>query len=304
MNTKFLKSFLPLFLFFTMIVTAQTLNDPAKSLPDSIDGWKKLSKDRTFNDKNLYDYIDGAAELYISFGFSKVFNRIYSAGEEKEIFVDIFYMNTPPDAFGAFSFSSGKIGNDFGMQSQIAKGAIVFWKNNFYVSITSSPATDESEKLCLKLAKLIDESIKEKGTFPEIVKYLPTEALDKESIRYFRHCVWLNSHTFISNENILNITQNTHAVFAKYGDKEKSILLIVKYPTVKEAGNAKEKFIAGYNPALKQRQILKMKNGKYCGVKLVNNFFIGVFEGAKENVVKNLIDLAKTSINKLTKKNN
>jgi hypothetical protein len=302
MKPKFCKTALLTFFFFLInIISAQIENNPSKALPDSIDGWKKISDDRIFNDKNLYDYIDGGAELYISFGFSKVFNRIYSDGKGKEIFVDIFYMNSPADAFGAFSFSSGKFGNDFGMQSQKAKGAIIFWKNNFYISITCSPATEESDKTIARLAKLLDESVKEKGTFPDIIKYLPAEFLDKESIRYFRHYVWLNSLTFISNEDILNINQSTNAVLASYGNRGKQILLIVKYISNKDAEEAKDKFNAGYNPKLKKKQIVKMNDGKYCGAETVGNFFIGVFEGKKENAVRNLINLAKTTIYKLSK---
>ena len=145
MKKNFILLCLPVFLSISSISFSQTNKEPYSALPDSIDGWKRLGEDRFFNDKNLYDYIDGAAELYISFGFSKVFNRIYSAGEGKEVLVDIFYMNKSSDAFGAFSFSVGKTGDDYGVQSQVSPGAIVFWKNNFLVSIVENPASAEAK---------------------------------------------------------------------------------------------------------------------------------------------------------------
>ena len=286
--------------FLTFLLSAQTISDPATALPDSINGWRKLGEDRTFNDQNLYDYIDGAAELYISFGFTKVFNRIYSAGEGKEIIVDMFYMNTPQDAFGAFSFSVGKIGNDFGVQSQTASGAIVFWKNNFVVSIVENPASEEAKKTSLTIAKLIDESIPEKGPFPEVLRYLPPENLDLHSIRYFRHYVWFNTYTYISGENILNINQNTHGVLAKYGDKEKLILMIVKYPDEQEALAALEKFNKAYYKTLKPKPVVKSKAGKYSGSKVVKNFFVGVFGGRTERDLKDLISRTHKSISDLT----
>ncbi|MDP2036361.1 MAG: hypothetical protein Q8L04_03195, partial [Ignavibacteria bacterium] len=282
-------------LFFVQTI-AQTVNNPAKALPDSINGWKKLGEDRVFNEQNLYDYIDGAAELYISFGFTKVFNRIYSAGEGKEIIVDIFYMNTPQDAFGAFSFSVGKIGNDFGTQSQTAHGAIVFWKNNFVVSIVENPASEEAKKTSLTIAKLIDESIPEKGSFPEVLKYLPQENLDAQSVRYFRHYVWFNTYAYISGENILNINQNTHGVLAKYGDKEKLILIIVKYPDEQKALAALEKFNKAFYKTLNPKPIVKSKEGKFSGSRVVKNFFVGVFGGRAERNVRALITRAHKSI--------
>ncbi|KAF0162333.1 MAG: hypothetical protein FD188_287 [Ignavibacteria bacterium] len=300
MNRKIFSLILLSAQFFTFQFSAQTISDPSTALPDSINGWKKLGEDRLFNDQNLYDYIDGAAELYISFGFTKVFNRIYSAGEGKEIIVDIFYMNTPQDAFGAFSFSVGKMGNDFGTQSQTAHGAILFWKNNFVVSIVENPASEEAKKTSLTIAKLIDESIPEKGSFPEVLKYLPQENLDAQSIRYFRHYIWFNTYTYISGENILNINQNTHGVLAKYGGKEKLILMIIKYPDEQEALAALEKFNKAYYKTLKPKPVVKSKESKFSGSRVVKNFFIGVFGGRAARDVKALITRAHKSISDLT----
>ena len=165
------------FIFLTM--NSHAKNDPYVSLPDSIDGWTKLSDDRIFNEENLYDYIDGGAELYLSFGFSKVFNRIYSNTSGQEILVDIFYMNNSQDAFGVFSFTVGEVSTDYGQQSQIAPGAIVFWKDKYYVSLFSNPETEESTRLMKKLAQLIDDSIIEEGKLPAILDYLPKTNLDK-----------------------------------------------------------------------------------------------------------------------------
>ena len=294
-----------LFSFFNLAITmnAQEADDPAKALPENIDGWK-ISMDRTFNNETLYNYIDGGAELFLSFGFSKVFNRIYSRDDQPDLMVDIFYMNTSYDAFGVFSFSSGKIENNFGQQSQESGGTIIFWKNNFYVSIISNTETEESKKTVAKIARLLEESIKTTGPLPEIIEYLPTKSLDKESIRYFRHYVWLNSHYFVSNENILNVNQNTQAVLSLYNkEKNKPVLLVIKYPTDKDAFEAKEKFIKNYNPKLENESMLKDSKNKWTGIELVKNFFVAVFNGSvKENVNKLLSStkeiIIKKSINK------
>jgi len=296
-NTSDFILFISIFLLLPCltVLNSQTKTDPAQSLPQILDGWK-VSTERTFNDSTLYDYIDGGAELFLSFGFSKVYNRIYTQPDQPDILVDIFYMNSSYDAFGVFSFSVGQIGNDFGVQSQVANGAIVFWKDNYYVSITCYPETEESEKAATELARLIDKLIPEKGKLPAILDYLPAQSLDKESIRYFRHYIWLNSHLFISNENILNINQNTDAVLAKYGENDKSVLLIIKYPNGSDAAAAKESFIKNFNPELMNNPMAKMKNGKQCGVELVKNFIIAVFNSVDEHGIKNLINQTKERI--------
>lgn len=297
----FFRRFLILSSLFLLSINAcffaQTNSDPAKVLPESIDGWKTLTADRTFNEETLYDYIDGGAELFRSFGFSKVFNRIYSKDNGNEIIVDIFYMNTSYNAFGVFSHSVGKIGTDYGQQSQLSNGAILFWKNNFYISILCNPATEESKPVITKIAALLDKSILSKGDFPEVLKYLPLESLINESIRYFRHYIWLNTYCSISTENILNINQKTHGVLAQYGGKEnRSVLLLIEYPSNAVADSAKKKFVKNYNSNLANEPILQTEKNKWTGIELVNNFFVGIFNAGKKETVIKLLDSTKKSI--------
>lgn len=276
---------------------AQSKFYPASVLPVSADGWKARASDRTFDGENLYDYIDGAAELFLSYGFSKVFNRTYSDENQREIIVDIFYMNSSRDAYGVFSHSVGKAGNDFGRQSQVTNSSTIFWKDHFYISIMCNPSSDESKSVMLKLAGLLDKSIRQSGPLPEIINYLPTDSLDKESIRYFRHYVWLNSHYTISNKNILNIDQKTECVIAKYGGgQSKTVLLIIKYPTDEDAEAAREKFIENYDPALRTVSTLKKNDGKWMGFELINNFFVGVFNADQKESVSRLIELTEGTI--------
>lgn len=289
--------FIVIFLFsFLRNINSQPNSNPALILPHTIGGWE-ASTERTFNDSTLYDYIDGNAELFLSFGFTKVYNRIYSRANQPDILVDIFYMNSSYDAFGVFSFSVGKTGNDFGVNSQIANGAIVFWKDKYYVSIACYPETEESKIAIREIAKLIDDSILPKGELPGILNCLPSTSLNDESIRYFRHYIWLNSHIFISNENILNIDQTTEAVIAKYGENDKSILLIIKYPDSTNTLIAKEKFIKNYNPGLLNSPIIKNQAGKWCGIESTINFFIGIFNGIDKESTINLINQTKEKIN-------
>lgn len=38
-------------------------------LPEEVNGWKLNKKEQSFTPINLFSYIDGAAELYLSYGF-------------------------------------------------------------------------------------------------------------------------------------------------------------------------------------------------------------------------------------------
>jgi hypothetical protein len=291
---------LTLLFFFSMLnldigITAQS--DPAKSLPETINGWKASGPDRFFNDSTLYDYIDGGAELFISYGFTKVFNRNYSKPEQPKIIVDIFYMNSSSDAFGVFMQSTGRIENDFGQQSQQTNGSIIFWKNNFYISIMCTPETEESKAAITILAKEIDKSIIGIGSLPPIINLLPEQNLDKKSIRYFKHYIWLNSHTFISNDNILNINSKVYCIQAKYNKNNSNpILLIIEYPTMDEAVLAKDNFIQSFNAKLLKSRIVKTEKHKWIGLESFKNYIWAVFNCNDKTAAQNLLDSATKKI--------
>ncbi len=281
---------------FSFLLYAQTSKDLSAVLPKEIDGWIKLNDDREFNSENLYGYIDGAAELYLSFGFSKVFNRIYNKGND-EIFLDIFYMNTPVDAYGVFTFSSGEVGNHYGQQSQVTSESILFWKNNYYISLTCTRATEQSQKAIAHLAKLLDDSINEIGELPQIITYLPTVNLNRESPRYFRHYIWLNSLSFISNENLLNINQSTECLLANYTGEDKSTILLIKYSNRLEAETAQKKFLSKINFKLGNKNIGRLNSGKWIGYKLINNFFVYVFDALSKPVINKQLNSIENLIN-------
>jgi len=224
-------------------------SDLSALLPSTVDGWQSAPDDRFYDPGNLYDYIDGGAELFLSFGFRELISRTYVLHGQPEIVVDIFDMGSSRDAFGVFSHSREVIDSSFGQGSQYTGGLLLFWKNNYYVSILASPETGESKKSVSKLAEHIDSAISGEGPLPEILSLLPRESLVRESIRYFHHYIWLNSHYFIATDNILHIDEKTEAVLARYGENDtRHILLLVQYATPEDARKAHRDFIDNYLP--------------------------------------------------------
>src|SRR3989304_4594407 len=78
-----------------------------KLLPDDLNGWQALTQtgpDKTYDRTTLYDYIDGAAEPYLTFQFRQVVARRYEKEGQPSIVVDLFDMGSSKDAYGLFSF--------------------------------------------------------------------------------------------------------------------------------------------------------------------------------------------------------
>ncbi len=269
----------------------QMKSDITVLLPDTIEDWKVSAKDQMYSRENLYKYIDGGAELYISYGFKKVINRTYSKPGQPDIVVDLFDMGTSQNAFGVFSHSRETIDNTFGQGSQYTQGQLLFWKNHFFVSILASPETVESKKAVFNIARKIEAAIKGKGPLPEILTFLPQQSLVRGSIRYFHHYIWLNSYLFVADRNILHINDKTDVLLAKYGEQKKRyILLLVKYKKNKDAETAYNDFIKYYLPGLSGESVVQIKDGTWTACQLAEKLLIIVFNAPIKDKAIHLIE--------------
>ncbi len=117
--------------------------DIMKVVPRQVGGWDRKAPTR-YTPDNLYEYINGGAELYISYGFKEASSFVFEKDGEPEIVLDIFDMGSPENASGVFTHSAGNPGDDYGQGSEVSAAVIVFWQGRRYVSILAWPQTEES----------------------------------------------------------------------------------------------------------------------------------------------------------------
>jgi len=299
-----------IFLSWRTVMTIESDLGLTVLLPVSVDGWQK-TEDQFYDRGNLYEYINGGAELYLSYGFQGVLNRTYSWAGQPSIVVDLFDMKESANAFGVFCHTREVMDNTFGQGSQYYPGLLTFWKDRYYVSILSSPETPESKEAVQRLARKIEKAIKQSGSLPDILNYLPRKNLKEESIRYFTHSAWLNSYFFIADENIFQISEEAPAVLARYPGQ--GTLLLVQYPEssqAQEAYNAFEKYFtspntsrgtvrdvpvshpAGEAPVVRSLvgiKIIKLEDDSWAGARLYERQFTAVFQGHSEEEVAALM---------------
>jgi hypothetical protein len=226
--------------------SASRVQELARGLPEAIDDWKKSSDLAVYNSDNLYTYINGGAELYISFRFINLVSQSYGNEEGEEIQIDIFDMGSSQNAYGIFSHSRETVDDFLGadIESEYSGGLLTFWKGRYYVSILAYPETDSKKLVVQKLGRRIGEQIQGPSIKPQLVNRLPEESLQPHSIKYFSHHTWLNTYHYFSNENLLNIDHTTEVVMATYqvdGPKP-AVLILLQYPHEAAASNAQIAF--------------------------------------------------------------
>lgn len=226
-------------ILFCGVVLEAAVKHFLEKLPEAWGDWRRAPQAEVYSPDNLYRYINGGAELYLSYGFQDLLSVRYEKAGQQPIKIDIMDMGRAMDAFGVFVHSCEAPGTEIGQGSEYDSGLLTFWKDRYYVSALAFPVNEEKEKMVLELGRIIALSIPAEGALPPLLKLLPEEKRIRDSIRFFHHYIWLNSHFYVSGEDILDMRDDVDAVMAAYGDKTaKYYLLVVSYPGPERARGA------------------------------------------------------------------
>ncbi|MGD0624456.1 MAG: DUF6599 family protein [Thermodesulfobacteriota bacterium] len=269
------------------------------NLPSEAAGWKWDQKDLNYNRRSIFDYIDGAGELYLAYNFRGVRVRRYEKPGQRPIIAELFDMGSSEDAYGIFSFERQDEDVGIGQGSELGGGLLRFWKGKFFVSVYAEGEGPEVESAILTLGREVAESIKMSGPAPKLISVLPDgkAGLVEKSIRYLHSHVLLNQRFFVANENILKLNQKTEAVLAQYlRDQKKVHLLLIRYPAEKEAEAALVSFKKAYMPEASEKYFLQTEDKKWTGAKRQKEVILIVFGASKEKEAEEIIDMAEKKI--------
>jgi hypothetical protein len=296
---KILTSFIIMVLTFTVGEALRGeekrgMNQEISKLSE-VAGWKWDGKETRYNSKTLFDYVDGAAELYLAYGFQDLAVRRFEKANQPALIVEVYEMASSEDAYGVFSFERQDQPIGIGQEAEFGGGLLRFWKGKYFVSVYADGEGVEAEAAILKLGKAAADSIPANGPEPELVGFVPgTElGLVGKSVRYLRSHILLNQRFFIAHQNILRLNRKTEAVLAQYlREKQKIQLLLVRYPSLKEAGDAYQSFMKAYLPDAAGKDRAKTEDQKWTIARQRREFVLIVFGALTEVDAETLLKAA------------
>ena len=262
------------------------------SLPSEAAGWKWDGKEIKYDSRTLFKYIDGAAEVYLAYGFQNLTVRRFVRSNQPSLMVELYEMASSEDAYGVFSFEHQDEAVGIGQGSEFGGGLLRFWKGKYFVSIYAEGEGAEVESAILKMGRAAANSISATGSEPKLVGFIPGKGLGlvDKSVRYLKSHVLLNQRFFIAHQNILNLNRKAEAVLAQYlQDKQKTQLLLIRYPNSKEAGDAYQSFTKAYLPDAGGKDCLKTEDRKWTFVWQRNEFVLIVFGAPTETDAETLL---------------
>jgi len=191
-------------------------------LPESneVDGWKRGEEIRFFDPDDLYEFINGAAENFLIYGFEKVVTADYdNTGHTSTIVVEIYQMEDPRNTFGIYASERNPDSTfkPIGAEGYVGGTALNFWAGNYYVKMTVFDESESLQREMEKLANVISRKIGNVGAaaLPEIALF-PTENMVQHSVRYLAQDVL--GQRYFSN--------GFEAVY-KSGDRESKLVIVL-----------------------------------------------------------------------------
>ena len=264
-------------------------------LPERIDTWTRSDSAVTYDRETIFDYINGAGEVYRSYAFSQVVVVVYSSPDGPDITVELFDMGTPADAYGVFSYAREQEESGIGGGYEQRGRVLCFWQDRYYVCVVSEERSADSGRVLSEVAKAISENLPPAADPPQLVALLPSEGLVASSERFFHLHQSLNYHYYLARENILNLSPETDAVLARYAPGS-TYLLLIRYPGDEEAAAAVSSFKQAYLTDAGEAQAVETENGKFVSYRNRDGFVVVVLDADSETAA---IGLLQTMVNTL-----
>jgi len=155
---------------------------------NEISGWQRSGASYGYAPDKLYNYIDGAADQFIAYGFIKMRGAEYvsSADRQESIIVDIYDMGSALSAFGMFTSKKDSTSATLGIGAESFGNdqLAVFYKGRFYVEIQSRILRAGNRAVPLNAARMVAAKIPAKNSRPELLQLFPSSGRVSGSENY------------------------------------------------------------------------------------------------------------------------
>jgi|GEM_PF-2442445 len=157
-----------------------SLSPPEWSLDEQVD---------VFSANNLYERINGRAELYLAYDVISMTTATFIKDDAWGDFleVSVFDMGNPVNAFGIFSIERfpGETPLRLGRLSYRSDANIYIWEGSYYIVVVSSGPQEEMGRKTLDLATKVTDVLPDSLEPVWGLSAFPRENLILDTIRYF-----------------------------------------------------------------------------------------------------------------------
>lgn len=217
-------------------------------------GYRIMKDYPVYKPENLWDFINGAADNYLAYGFKDLHVAEYKKGRDV-IKLEIYRHSDNTMSFGIYSSERSPSFNftDIGAQGYITGGSINFFRGDYYVKLRTYSKKEkvlkEEETLAWRVASLLPGDNK----MPSILSQFPSEGKKTNEEGYIHESVL--GHSFLGKafKAVYQTGSDEFAIFISDGNSEEEVKEIAyKYIATTgiaavDTGDSKIMITDGYN---------------------------------------------------------
>jgi len=157
-------------------------------------GWINESVE-SFSENNLYDFIDGGADLYFEYGFAQAVISDYLNKEGVKIRCEIYRMTTDSSAYGIFTLNTTPMGQSLNICTRCISydNYVELWKGNYFIRCVAGDSGKDNQDALIFFAGIICDKIQEEGNTPKLFGILKSEGWNVSNQKYVRGQIALNN---------------------------------------------------------------------------------------------------------------
>lgn len=176
-----------LFLLLSIAFSQEAARSPLQSLMPRVSGWTFSEPSQTYLPGTLFEYIDGAAEAYLSYDFKELVVAQYK--DEKSspaLTLEIYDMGSDKNAFGIYSTERFPESHflPIGNQGYLEEGTLNFISGSHYVKLLCYDCGENAEGILKMFAQDVEKKVQAKGSLPPLLSIFPEEGLIPNSEKF------------------------------------------------------------------------------------------------------------------------
>ncbi len=162
-------------------------------VPACAEAWNIEGKPDTYTRDNLFDRIDGEAEMYFPYGFEVLVSGRYVSKREPQIAVevDVYKMGSLTDAFGIYA-SYRRVDDTeamVGAEGIVSPAQLLFYQDRYFIRLQASGTLSIDRKVLLECAKSISIHLPAGKGRPTELRAFMIAGVKQKSERYIAQSV-------------------------------------------------------------------------------------------------------------------
>ncbi|MCX6135581.1 MAG: hypothetical protein NTU47_17375 [Ignavibacteriales bacterium] len=215
-----------------LLVLESPAQNTASTFPP-IAGWKLTVEETVYTPNNLWDVIDGAADLFLEYNFVDLRIARYQRSSDIEIKVELYRHKTAVDAFGMYSQERYPDYHfiNLGTQGYTEKGTLNFLCGEYYAKISTVQSAQEAQVGLMAIGKTLARGLNRPSSWPDLLAAFPQKG--KQA----------NTEQFIS-KNFLGYSFFNNVYTASYIEDVPFKAFIIRMGSAEEARKTAETYFA------------------------------------------------------------